>query len=112
MDHFSLVLQLVIPVSTVLNLTRERTAFIIPNAIGIVTREDKVWELLKVVETVSSWLFFHFQFVFGSLMSRDSTYRTMWNVWKAVLSKGLGHSLLDDSVTGVVGLQHQEEMFP
>jgi hypothetical protein len=51
-----------IPVSKVLNITREKTAFIIPNAIGIRTPEDK--------------------YVFGSLMSRDNTYKLMWHVWK------------------------------
>ncbi|ELU02376.1 hypothetical protein CAPTEDRAFT_205928 [Capitella teleta] len=75
--------QIVIPINTVVNLTRERTAFIIPNAIGIVTNEDK--------------------FVFGSLMSRDNTFRTMWNVWKAVMSKGEGHHLLDNRVNLLVG---------
>ncbi|KAK2164826.1 hypothetical protein LSH36_58g08022 [Paralvinella palmiformis] len=54
--------QLAIPVSEVLNITREKTALIIPNAIGILTNKDK--------------------YVFGSLMSRDSTYRLMCNVWK------------------------------
>lgn len=51
-----------IHVTKVVNVTREKTAFIIPNAIGIRTAEDK--------------------FVFGSLMSRDNTYKLMVNVWK------------------------------
>ncbi len=54
--------QIEIPVARVLNLTREKTAFIIPNAIGIRTPDDK--------------------FVFGSLLSRDSTFKLMRRVWE------------------------------
>lgn len=49
--------QLLIPVLAVEKITKEKTARIIPNAVGIATSEDK--------------------HVFGSLMSRDSTYRYM-----------------------------------
>ncbi|KAK2180753.1 hypothetical protein NP493_427g02017 [Ridgeia piscesae] len=51
-----------IPVNKVLNIMRQRTAFIIPNAIGVVTAQDK--------------------YVFGSLLSRDSTYKLMCSVWQ------------------------------
>ena len=34
--------QVQIPVSEVLNITRERTALFIPNAIGVLTKQDKV----------------------------------------------------------------------
>lgn len=44
-------------------ITKEKTARIIPNAVGIATSEDK--------------------HVFGSLMSRDSTYRYMNKVLEA-----------------------------
>lgn len=53
-----------IPVSKVVNISREKTAFFIPNAIGIKTNEEK--------------------YVFGSLMSRDNTYKLMWSVLHAV----------------------------
>lgn len=48
---------------TVQKITKEKTARIIPNAVGIATVEDK--------------------HVFGSLMSRDNTYRLMTEVWDA-----------------------------
>ncbi|XP_064618571.1 uncharacterized protein LOC135482467 isoform X2 [Lineus longissimus] len=50
-----------IPVEKVVAITREKTAFIIPNAIGVVTDTDK--------------------YVFGSLISRDNTYRLMYSTW-------------------------------
>lgn len=43
-------------------ITKEKVARIIPNAIGISTSEDK--------------------HVFGSLISRDNTYRYILTVWK------------------------------
>ena len=55
-------LQIEIPVANVINITREKTAFIIPNAIGIRTAEEK--------------------YVFGSLLSRDSTFKLMRRVWE------------------------------
>lgn len=42
-------------------ITKERTAKIIPNAVGICTRSEK--------------------HVFASLISRDTTYKLMVNVW-------------------------------
>ncbi|XP_074650968.1 uncharacterized protein LOC141905819 isoform X2 [Tubulanus polymorphus] len=51
-----------IPIEKVVDITREKTAFIIPNAIGVVTDTDK--------------------YVFGSLISRDSTFRIMLNLWR------------------------------
>lgn len=48
---------------SVQKITKEKTARIIPNAVGIATVEDK--------------------HVFGSLMSRDNTYRLMTEVWDA-----------------------------
>ncbi|KAI4458876.1 hypothetical protein MML48_6g00017146 [Holotrichia oblita] len=58
---FGYVTKLLIPLLSVQKITKEKTARIIPNAIGITTLEDK--------------------HVFGSLMSRDSTYRYMYDVW-------------------------------
>ena len=40
--HVCVLLQIKIPVAQVLNITREKTAIFIPNAIGVVTSEDKV----------------------------------------------------------------------
>lgn len=51
---------------TVKNITKEKTARIIPNAVGITTPEEK--------------------HVFGSLMSRDNTYRFMNKIWMAAQS--------------------------
>lgn len=56
--------QLLIPMLSVEKITKEKTARIIPNAVGITTNsEDK--------------------HVFGSLISRDNTYRYMNEVWIA-----------------------------
>ncbi|KAK5650889.1 hypothetical protein RI129_001918 [Pyrocoelia pectoralis] len=60
---FGYVTKLLIPLLSVQKITKEKTARIIPNAVGIATVEDK--------------------HVFGSLMSRDSTYRLMTKVWDA-----------------------------
>ncbi|XP_071055305.1 GRAM domain-containing protein 2A-like isoform X2 [Onthophagus taurus] len=59
---FGYVTKLLIPMLSVEKLTKEKTAKIIPNAVGITTAEDK--------------------HVFGSLMSRDSTFRYMITVWE------------------------------
>lgn len=56
-------LQLLIPTATVLRVSKEKMARIIPNAVGVTTLEDK--------------------HVFGSLLSRDTTYKLMTQVWKA-----------------------------
>lgn len=50
----------------VLKISKEKTAKIIPNAVGISTEDEK--------------------HVFGSLLSRDSTYKFMLQVWKAANS--------------------------
>lgn len=60
---FGYVTKLLIPILSVEKITKEKTARIIPNAVGITTSEDK--------------------HVFGSLMSRDSTYRYMNKVLEA-----------------------------
>jgi hypothetical protein len=53
--------QLLIPVGSVVRITKERTAKIIPNAVGICTRSEK--------------------HIFASLLSRDTTYKLMCKVW-------------------------------
>lgn len=55
--------QLLIPTTSVLRITKEKVARIIPNAVGVCTRDER--------------------HVFGSLLSRDSTYKLMMHVWKA-----------------------------
>ncbi|CAH1118831.1 unnamed protein product [Phaedon cochleariae] len=59
---FGYVTKLLIPILTVENITKEKTAKIIPNAVGVKTSEDK--------------------HIFGSLMSRDSTLLYMKTVWQ------------------------------
>ncbi|BES87799.1 GRAM [Nesidiocoris tenuis] len=63
---FGYVTKLLIPTSTVLKVTKEKTAYIIPNAVGITTEVEK--------------------HVFGSLLSRDSTYKLMVQVWNAAVA--------------------------
>lgn len=59
---FGYVTKLLIPILTVENITKEKTARIIPNAVGVSTSEDK--------------------HVFGSLISRDNTLIYMRTVWQ------------------------------
>ncbi|CAH0553647.1 unnamed protein product, partial [Brassicogethes aeneus] len=59
---FGYVTKLLIPVLSVEKITKEKTARIIPNAVGIQTSDDK--------------------HVFGSLMSRDTTMQYMITVWQ------------------------------
>lgn len=54
--------QLLIPTASVLKVSKEKTAKIIPNAVGIATMHER--------------------HVFGSLLSRDATYKLMIQVWK------------------------------
>ncbi|XP_025831586.1 GRAM domain-containing protein 2B-like [Agrilus planipennis] len=70
---FGYVTKLLIPLLTVEKITKERTAKIIPNAVGVVTSEDK--------------------HVFGSLMSRDNTFRLMIKVWDAARNSAMQNSL-------------------
>ncbi|XP_077989405.1 uncharacterized protein LOC144443736 [Glandiceps talaboti] len=58
--------QVKIPVLTIKSITRERTALVVPNAIGIRTMDDK-------------------KHVFGSLLSRPMTYKTLVTIWQSVL---------------------------
>ena len=55
--------QLLIPVTQVASLQKERTAKIIPNAVGLQMLDGK-------------------NYVFGSLLSRDSTYKLMLHIWR------------------------------
>ncbi|XP_077865451.1 uncharacterized protein LOC144352019, partial [Saccoglossus kowalevskii] len=58
--------QVIIPVLTIKSITRERTALVVPNAIGVRTMDDK-------------------KYVFGSLLSRPVTYKTLVTIWQSVL---------------------------
>jgi len=63
---FGYVTKLLIPTVSVLKISKEKTARIIPNAVGVLTEDDK--------------------HVFCSLLSRDSTYTLMVQVWKTAVS--------------------------
>lgn len=63
-----------IPFDKIISITREKLALIIPNAIGIQTADQK--------------------YVFGSFISRDSTYKKLVTLWK----------LNQDSTSGTPGL--------
>ncbi|XP_047505657.1 membrane-anchored lipid-binding protein LAM4-like isoform X1 [Pieris napi] len=60
---FGYVTKLLIPTSSVLRITKEKVARIIPNAVGVCTRDER--------------------HVFGSLLSRDATYKLMTLIWKS-----------------------------
>lgn len=64
-----------IPMSRVISITREKTALIIPNAIGFQTAGKK--------------------YVFGSFLTRDSTYRFVVSAWKK--SQELSKTLLEQN---------------
>ena len=55
--------QILIPITNVSSIQKERTAKIIPNAVGLQTHDGK-------------------SYVFGSLLSRDSTYKFMNHIWR------------------------------
>ncbi|XP_053981785.1 GRAM domain-containing protein 2B-like isoform X2 [Hylaeus volcanicus] len=62
---FGYVTKLLIPTVSVLKISKEKTARIIPNAVAIATEEDR--------------------HVFCSLLSRDSTFKLMKQVWDAAM---------------------------
>uniref|UniRef100_A0A1B6FM93 GRAM domain-containing protein n=1 Tax=Cuerna arida TaxID=1464854 RepID=A0A1B6FM93_9HEMI len=63
---FGYVTKLLIPTTSVVNVTKEKTAYILPNAVGVATADDR--------------------HVFSSLLSRDSTYKLMVQVWHSALA--------------------------
>ncbi|XP_034242038.1 GRAM domain-containing protein 2B-like [Thrips palmi] len=67
---FGYVTKVLIPTASVLKVSKEKTARIIPNAVGVATSDEK--------------------HVFGSLLSRDNTYKLMVQVWKTALGSS-GH---------------------
>ena len=54
--------QLLIPTVSVLDISREKTAYMFPNAVGVKTRDDR--------------------HVFGSFLSREAAYYLMCSVWE------------------------------
>ncbi|KAL0109058.1 hypothetical protein PUN28_014274 [Cardiocondyla obscurior] len=62
---FGYVTKLLIPTASVLKISKEKTARIIPNAVAITTEDER--------------------HVFCSLLSRDSTYKLMKQVWDAAM---------------------------
>lgn len=62
---FGYVTKLLIPTITVVKITKEKTARIIPNAVAVSTEENR--------------------HVFCSLLSRDTTYKLMIEVWEAAM---------------------------
>lgn len=62
---FGYVTKLLIPTTSVLKISKEKTARIIPNAVAVATEEER--------------------HVFCSLLSRDSTYKLMKQVWDAAM---------------------------
>ncbi|GFG28296.1 hypothetical protein Cfor_11311, partial [Coptotermes formosanus] len=91
---FGYVTKLLIPTVSVLKISKEKTARIIPNAVGVATEDDK--------------------HVFCSLLSRDSTFRLMVQVWKTARSPGPQNVLsstkeLKDEVDSASGDIHLNE---
>lgn len=87
--------QLLIPTVSVINVTKEKTAFILPNAVGVVTADDR--------------------HVFSSLLSRDTTYRLMVQVWRtvhavtalgAIVSRQLSRFLCQQLLTRPVSVKY------
>lgn len=62
---FGYVTKLLIPTVSVLKISKEKTARIIPNAVAVATEDER--------------------HVFCSLLSRDSTYKLMKEVWDAAM---------------------------
>lgn len=61
---FGFVTKLLIPTVSVVKISKEKTAKIIPNAVGVATADER--------------------HVFGSFMSREAAYRLMLSVWRPV----------------------------
>ncbi|KAL3279323.1 hypothetical protein HHI36_016830 [Cryptolaemus montrouzieri] len=74
---FGYVTKLLIPMLAVEQITKEKTARIIPNAVGISTAEEK--------------------HIFGSLMSRDNAYKYMVKVWE-VSQKAMEEVIVEPDV--------------
>ncbi|XP_055698081.1 GRAM domain-containing protein 2B-like, partial [Phlebotomus papatasi] len=62
---FGFVTKLLIPIVSVVKISKEKTAKIIPNAVGVATSDER--------------------HVFGSFMSREAAYRLMVSVWRPLV---------------------------
>lgn len=60
--------QLVIPIEDISHIDKRMTAYVIPNAIQVSTRSGK--------------------YTFASLLSRDTTYDVIFNIWRSVRPEG------------------------
>ncbi|XP_058119407.1 uncharacterized protein LOC131261396 [Anopheles coustani] len=69
---FGYVTKLLIPTVSVLDISREKTAYMFPNAVGVKTRDDR--------------------HVFGSFLSREAAYYLMCSVWERATSPQNGDS--------------------
>lgn len=80
---FGYVTKLLIPTASVLKISKEKTARIIPNAVAVATEEER--------------------HVFCSLLSRDSTYKLMKQVWDAALEpRTIPDAVLPDNDTKLI----------
>ena len=59
--------QLQLPMTSVTNITKERTAMIIPNAVAVSTEEET--------------------HTFTSLISRDATFKAMTKAWRKAVAR-------------------------
>lgn len=83
---FLLISQLVIPIDDITSIEKRMTAYVIPNALQINT--------------------YHGKYVFASLLSRDTTYDVIYNIWRSVRPEGAPPSprgSIDDSVGASMG---------
>ncbi|XP_069162386.1 uncharacterized protein [Procambarus clarkii] len=88
---FGHVSRLLIPVTQVETIQKERTAKIIPNAVGLHMVDGKTY-------------------VFGSLLSRDSTYKLMLHIWKKAQRMADSDSEPPLSVVQVAGEEEDDEV--
>ncbi|GAB1865094.1 GRAM domain-containing protein 2B-like isoform X2 [Camponotus japonicus] len=80
---FGYVTKLLIPTASVLKISKEKTARIIPNAVAVATEEER--------------------HVFCSLLSRDSTYKLMKQVWDAAMEpRTIPDAVLPDNDTKLI----------
>ncbi|KAJ3730066.1 hypothetical protein DFJ43DRAFT_463781 [Lentinula guzmanii] len=69
-----------IPIDEIVSLEKKMTAFVIPNAILITTRQSK--------------------YTFASFLSRDTTYDVIYNIWRLVRPEALSGTLSDNASIG------------
>lgn len=80
---FGYVTKLLIPTASVLKISKEKTARIIPNAVAVATEDER--------------------HVFCSLLSRDSTYKLMKQVWDAAIEpRATPEAVLPDNDAKVI----------